>query len=166
MTAARAAHLNALQAAYSDPRAADGDNGEYNVYKYGDNRYFQQDHHSSGPLGYNVLGSHASRLQGETAWKQPAEAQRPFLLGNSYANAEASLNLLIAKNAAAAATPTRPSGELVRPYSGPLATPQVLPSGYIADTVEVNVARQNHLRALAETEAAAAQWQQKNSGWN
>lgn len=49
-------------------------------------------------------------------------------------------------------------GLLNTPYSGPLATPTVLPSGYLADTPATAAARAAHLSALARARAEAALW--------
>lgn len=54
-----------------------------------------------------------------------------------------------------------------RPYYGPLATPTVLPSGYLADTPATAAARAAHLSALARARADAALWRAKYyPGWN
>lgn len=49
------------------------------------------------------------------------------------------------------------------PYSGPLATTAVLPSGYLADTPAIEAARAAHLTALHKAELEAEKW--KSQGW-
>lgn len=49
------------------------------------------------------------------------------------------------------------------PYSGPLATTAVLPSGYLADTPAIEAARAAHLTALHKAEQEAEKW--KSQGW-
>ncbi|XP_054258949.1 uncharacterized protein LOC128983616 [Macrosteles quadrilineatus] len=51
-----------------------------------------------------------------------------------------------------------------RPYYGPLASPTLLPSGYLADTPATAAARAAHLQALARARADAALWKAKAYG--
>lgn len=58
---------------------------------------------------------------------------------------------------------TEAHAPLNMPYSGPLATTAVLPSGYLADTPAIEAARAAHLTALHKAELEAEKW--KAQGW-
>ncbi|KAG8307142.1 hypothetical protein J6590_030076 [Homalodisca vitripennis] len=151
--AARAAHLAALEAARaSNP---DMDNGKYDPHKYGDDKY--------------GVVSHLEDLM-KTALLYKSQIKGDY--SGTKAVAEAAHDVWKTTNGAALSTTGAVYGspqEQNKPYSGPLAMLQVLDSGYLADTPEVNTARNIHLKALAEALAAKNPWKTKNTHhqpWN
>ncbi|KAG8328270.1 hypothetical protein J6590_000928 [Homalodisca vitripennis] len=165
VTAARAAHLAALEAARaSNP---DMDNGEYDPHKYGDHQYGVVSH--AEDLAKSVL-MYQSLAKGHNSGTKLVHED-----GQSQAMAaamSAAHGIWKTKNAAAVGTTDAvygPPQEQNKPYFGPLAMLQVLDTGFLADTPDVATARKTHLKALAEALAAAESWKTKNTKhhpWN
>jgi hypothetical protein len=178
VAAARAAHLAALEAARATDPDMGKDDGEYDPRKYGDDLYGVVSHSEDllqSILSYQALarggGAPGAGMQSLSKAMSDASAGGAMYAspGNKPSPAYGAPSQDSGYNYDAPSQSHSPdssygapAGQNV-PYTGPLAMLQLLASGFLEDTPEVLAARNTHLKALMEAQAAAAKWRAKQA---